>query len=301
MTATIIDGTAVASSIRTRLSKEVEKLSGKNVYPGLAAVIVGNDPASISYVTAKAKACAEVGIMSETFALPSESTEADLDSLITKLNLDDRFQAILPQLPLPSHFDAHKVIDAISPEKDADGLHPVNLGRLLRGEIDGPLPCTPHGVLQLLQYAGVDPVGKHVVIVGRSTLVGRPLSVLLSNKTRGANGTVTICHSATENLQEYTYSADILIVAVGQPLSVTAEMVQEGAVVIDVGVNRIEDSTRKRGWRLVGDVDFSGVSEVASYITKVPGGVGPMTIAMLLANTVDAAARKAGLDAIFLG
>ena len=301
MSATIIDGTAVAATIRQQLTLEVGRLARKNIQPGLAAILVGDDPASVSYVTAKAKACTEVGIMSETFTLPSDCTEADLDTLIEKLNSDERFHAILPQLPLPAHFDADKVIDAINPEKDADGLHPVNLGRLLRGEQNGPLPCTPHGVMQLLRYSNVDPSGKHVVIVGRSTLVGRPLSILLSNKTKGSNGTVTICHSATADLASFTKLADILVVAVGKPFAVTGEMIRPGAVVIDVGVNRIDDATRKRGWRLVGDVEFVSACEVASYITKVPGGVGPMTIAMLLANTVDAAARRAGLEPVSLG
>ena len=301
MTAIIIDGTAIAATIREQLMREVERLATNNVSPGLAAILVGNDPASVSYVTAKAKACAEVGILSETFTLPSDTTEADLALLIAKLNSDERFHAILPQLPLPAHFDAAKAIDAINPEKDADGLHPVNLGRLLRGEQNGPLPCTPHGVMQLLRYSGIDPSGKHVVIVGRSTLVGRPLSILLSNKAQGSNGTVTICHSATVDLAAFTSLADILVVAVGKPFAVTGEMVCPGAVVIDVGVNRIDDATRKRGWRLVGDVEFASACEVASYITKVPGGVGPMTIAMLLANTVDAAARSAGLDLVSLG
>ena len=301
MSATIIDGTAVAATIRQQLTLEVGRLARKNVQPGLAAILVGDDPASVSYVTAKAKACAEVGIMSETFTLPSDCTEADLELLIKKLNSDERFHAILPQLPLPAHFDADKVIDSINPEKDADGLHPVNLGRLLRGEQNGPLPCTPHGVMQLLRYSNVDPSGKDVVIVGRSTLVGRPISILLSNKTKGSNGTVTICHSATADLASFTKLADILVVAVGKPFAVTGEMTRPGAVVIDVGFNRIDDATRKRCWRLVGDVEFVSACEVASYITKVPGGVGPMTIAMLLANTVDAAARRAGLEPVSLG
>ena len=251
-------------------------------------------PAPSSYVTAKAEACAEIGIFSETIRLPAEISGDALLARIAELNADERFHAILQQLPLPEHIDERAILDAIAPAKDVDGLHPTNLGRLLRGETSGPIPCTPHGVMHLLARSGVDPAGTHAVVVGRSSLVGRPLAVLLANKAAGANATVTLCHTGTTELAAHTRSADILVVAAGRPGTVTADMVKPGATVIDVGTNRIDDASRKRGWRLVGDVDFAGVSEVAGRITKVPGGVGPMTIAMLLANTVRAARAAAG-------
>ncbi len=289
MTAAIIDGRAIAADLRADLAGEVGELSARGVTPGLAAVLVGDDPGSVSYVTAKAEACAEIGIFSETFRLPADIPREALLERIAALNADDRFHAILQQLPLPPHIDERVILDSIAPAKDVDGLHPANLGRLLRGESDGPIPCTPHGVMHLLATSGVDPAGKHAVVVGRSSLVGRPLAVLLSNKAAGANATVTLCHTGTADLAAHTRTADILVVAAGRPGTVTAEMVKPGATVIDVGTNRIDDASRKRGWRLVGDVDYAGVSEVAGRITRVPGGVGPMTIAMLLANTVRAA------------
>ena len=289
MTAAIIDGRAIAADLRADLAGEVGELSARGVTPGLAAVLVGDDPGSVSYVTAKAEACAEIGIFSETFRLPADIPREALLERIAALNADDRFHAILQQLPLPPHIDERVILHSIAPAKDVDGLHPANLGRLLRGESDGPIPCTPHGVMHLLATSGVDPAGKHAVVVGRSSLVGRPLAVLLSNKAAGANATVTLCHTGTADLAAHTRTADILVVAAGRPGTVTAEMVKPGATVIDVGTNRIDDASRKRGWRLVGDVDYAGVSEVAGRITRVPGGVGPMTIAMLLANTVRAA------------
>ena len=289
MPASIIDGAAIAAELRDSLAREVAALAAEGVQPGLAAVLVGDDPGSVSYVAGKAKACAEIGVFSETFRLPAETAQAELVERIAALNADGRFHAILQQLPLPPHIDERAVLDTIEPAKDVDGLHPVNLGRLLRGETDGPVPCTPQGVMHLLGRSGVDLAGKHAVVVGRSTLVGRPLSVLLANKAAGANATVTLCHTGTADLGAHTRAADILVVAAGRPGTVTAEMVKPGATVIDVGTNRIDDPSRKRGWRLVGDVDFAGVVEVAGRITKVPGGVGPMTIAMLLANTVRAA------------
>lgn len=252
-------------------------------------MLVGDDPGSVSYVTAKAEACAEIGIFSETVRLPADISQDALLDRIDELNADPRFHAILQQLPLPSHIDERAILDAITPVKDVDGLHPTNLGRLLRGETSGPIPCTPQGVMHLLARSGVDPAATHAVVVGRSSLVGRPLAVLLSNKAAGANATVTLCHTGTTDLGGHTRTADILVVAAGRPGTVTADMVKPGATVIDVGTNRIDDASRKRGWRLVGDVDFVGVSEVAGRITRVPGGVGPMTIAMLLANTVRAA------------
>ncbi len=289
MTATIIDGRAIAAELRTDLAGEVAGLTARGVTPGLAAVLVGDDPGSVSYVTAKAEACAEIGIFSETIRLPADIPQDALLDRIAALNADDRFHAILQQLPLPAHIDERLILDAIDPVKDVDGLHPTNLGRLLRGESSGPIPCTPQGVMHLLARSGVDPAGTHAVVVGRSSLVGRPLAVLLSNKAAGANATVTLCHTGTTDLAAHTRTADILVVAAGRPGTVTAGMVKPGATVIDVGTNRIDDASRKRGWRLVGDVDFAGVSEVAGHITRVPGGVGPMTIAMLLANTVRAA------------
>lgn len=291
MTAQRIDGAAIAADIKSELAARVAKLRAAGKAPGLAAVLVGDDPASISYVTSKAKACEELGIFSETFRLSSDTTQAELLELISTLNGDERFDAILPQLPMPPQINEQLVIDSLDPRKDVDGLHPVNLGKLLRGQTDGAIPCTPNGVMELLARTGNDPAGKHVVVVGRSTLVGRPLAVLLSNKAKGANATVTICHTGTRDLARHTREADIVVMAAGRPKTLTADMVREGAVVIDVGTNRIDDATRERGWRLVGDADYRAVREVASWITPVPGGVGPMTIAMLLVNTVRAAER----------
>ena len=293
VSATIIDGAAIAIELRESLAQDITALASKGMQPGLAVVLVGDDPGSVSYVAGKAKACAELGILSETFRLPAETSQPELLALLASLNTAPRFHAVLQQLPLPPHLDERAVLDAIDPAKDVDGLHPTNLGRLLRGEIEGPVPCTPQGVMHLLERAGVDPAGKHAVVVGRSTLVGRPIAVLLGNKAAGANATVTLCHTGTIDLAAHTRTADILVVAAGRRGTITAEMVKPGATVIDVGVNRIDDASRKRGWRLVGDVDFAGVVEVAGLITKVPGGVGPLTIAMLLANTVKAAERAA--------
>jgi len=289
VTAQIIDGTAIAASIRAEVAARAAALRERGRVPGLAAILVGDDPASISYVSSKAKACEEAGIFSETFHLPAGTDHDDVLRLVAGLNADDRFHAILPQIPMPPQVNEQAIVDAILPAKDADGLHPFNLGRLLRGETDGALPCTPHGVQQLLMRTGNDPAGKHVVVIGRSMLVGRPLSVLLSNKGPAANATVTLCHTGTKDLGHHTRQADILIVAAGRPGTVSGDMVKPGAVVIDVGTNRIDDASRKRGWRLVGDVVYSEAREVASWITPVPGGVGPMTIAMLLVNTVAAA------------
>jgi methylenetetrahydrofolate dehydrogenase (NADP+)/methenyltetrahydrofolate cyclohydrolase len=291
--AQLIDGAAIAAEVRREVASRVLALRAQGVTPGLAALLVGDNPASISYVTGKSRACAEVGILSETFHLPADTSQAKLLELVAALNADERFHAILPQLPLPPQIHEEAIIDAIHPSKDVDGLNPVNLGRLLRGELQGAIPCTPNGVVELLRRTGNDPGGKHVVIVGRSTLVGRPLAILLSNKAEGANATVTICHTGTRDLGSITRLAEILVVAAGRPRTVTAEMVKPGTVVIDVGTNRIEDPSRARGWRLVGDVDFGAVREVASWITPVPGGVGPMTIAMLLVNTVRAAEHAA--------
>ena len=294
MPAQRIDGAAIAAEIRADVTGRVAALRARGVTPGLAAILVGDDPASISYVSAKSRACEEAGIASQTFRLPAETSQDELLGLIRRLGADPCVHSILPQLPLPPHINERAVLDSMDPAKDVDGLHPHNLGRMLRGETSGPLPCTPHGVLELLRRTGNDPAGKHVVVVGRSTLVGRPVAVLLSNKAAGANATVTMCHTGTADLGSHTRTADILIVAAGHPGTITAEMVRPGAVVIDIGTNRIEDATRERGWRLVGDVAYREVREVASWITPVPGGVGPMTIAMLLVNTVTAAERAAG-------
>ena len=289
VTAQIIDGAAIAAGIRADVAARTAALVARGVTPGLAAILVGDDPGSVSYVAGKAKACAEAGIFSETFHLPAETAQTELFELVDRLNADPRFHVILPQLPVPPQIDERQYIDRILAHKDADGLHPVNLGRLLRGELSGAIPCTPNGVLELLKQTGNDPAGKHIVVVGRSTLVGRPVAVLLSNKAKGANATVTICHTGTPDIGRHTREADIVVIAAGRPNTLTADMVREGAVVIDIGTNRIDDPSRKRGWRLVGDSDFEALKEKASWITPVPGGVGPMTIAMLLVNTVRAA------------
>jgi methylenetetrahydrofolate dehydrogenase (NADP+)/methenyltetrahydrofolate cyclohydrolase len=263
------------------------------VAPGLAAVLVGEDPASISYVSSKAEDCAEAGIFAKTFRYPDSINEGELLGEVERLNADARFHGILPQLPLPAQIDESRIIAAMAPGKDVDGLHPLNLGRLLGGDTSGPLPCTPHGILQMLARSGIETAGRHAVVVGRSTLVGRPVAVLLSNKAANANATVTICHTATVGLARHTREADIVVLAAGRPNTLTADMIKPGAVVIDVGTNRIEDASRKRGWRLVGDADFASVKEKAAWITPVPGGVGPMTRAMLLVNTVAAAEKAA--------
>ena len=290
MPAQLIDGTAIASEIRAEVARDVAALKAKGVTPGLAAIIVGDNAGSVSYVAMKTAACAEAGIFSETLPLPESTSQDELVALIHRINADDRFHAILPQLPLPKHIDELAVIDAMDPAKDADGLHPSNLGRLLRGELAGAIPCTPHGVVELLLRTGNDPAGKHVVVVGRSTLVGRPLAVLLSNKARGGNATVTICHTATPDIAAHTRQADIVVMAAGRANTLTKEMIRPGAVVIDVGVNRVDAPNRPSGYRLVGDASMD-VREVASWVTPYTGGVGPMTVAMLLVNTVKAAAR----------
>lgn len=288
MAARVIDGAAIAAELRQELSGRIEALRTLAVTPGLAVVLVGDDAASISYVRGKTRACEELGILSETLRPPADSSEQALLGLIADLNADERFHGILVQLPLPRQLDARRITGAVDPRKDVDGLHPVNLGLLLRG--DGQLlPCTPAGVQQLLLRSGFDPSGRHVVICGRSNLVGKPLAAILLQKAEGANATVTICHTATSDIASVARSADILVAAMGRPRAITAEMVKPGAVVIDVGTNRVEDPSRKRGYHLAGDVDFEAASRVAGAITPVPGGVGPMTVTMLLANTVRAA------------
>lgn len=291
MSAEIIDGFSIAQQVRKQAADEAAKLTGKGITPCLAVVLVGENPASVSYVTAKEKALEEAGMKGKDIRLPQDTSELALLQLIQELNEDTTVHGILVQLPLPKHIDEDKVIMAIKPEKDVDGFHPVNVGNMMIGR-KSYLPCTPHGVLVLLKTMGITTAGKHAVIVGRSNIVGKPLSVLLTRKEY--NATVTICHTGTKDLASFTRQADILIAAAGSPTMIKADMVKEGAVVIDVGVNRIPDSTKKSGFRLCGDVDFDAVKEIASYITPVPRGVGPMTIAMLMMNTVEAA--KAAME-----
>ena len=291
MTAVLISGLEVSASIRSELRARAARLAARGIVPRLEVILVGDDPASISYIKSKEKGSAEVGIKENTTHLPADTSEQQLIDLLDRLNGDDAVDGILVQVPLPSHIDTEKVLYHISPAKDVDGFHPVNLGKLLRGE---PcfLPCTPHGIQQMLMRCGYDPAGKHVVICGRSNLVGKPLAAILLQKKKGANATVTVVHTGTVHLPSFTRQADILVAAMGKPLCITADMVKEGAVVIDVGVNRVPDATREKGYRLAGDVDFEAVSKKAAAITPVPGGVGPMTVTMLLQNTIEAAERK---------
>ncbi|MBQ2281526.1 MAG: bifunctional methylenetetrahydrofolate dehydrogenase/methenyltetrahydrofolate cyclohydrolase FolD [Kiritimatiellae bacterium] len=285
-----IDGKQISAEIRSEVAAEVVRLKAAGVEPGLAVILVGENPASVSYVTAKERACEEVGIRSFPIRMTADTEEAVLLAEIERLNQDPAVHGILVQLPLPKHIDESAVIRAISPEKDVDGFHPISLGKMVLGE-DTFLPCTPHGIVQLLRRSGVETSGKHVVVVGRSNIVGKPVANLLIQKGAGANATVTICHTGTKDMASFTRQADILIVAAGHPNTVTADMVKPGVVVIDVGVNRIEDATKKNGFRLVGDVDYPAISQIADKITPVPGGVGPMTIAMLMANTAKSAAN----------
>jgi len=288
-----IDGTAIALAIRTEAAEAARALTARGVTPGLAVVLVGDDPASAVYVKAKGKACEEAGMHSVTIRLPAETTQEALLAQVKALNDDRAIHGILVQMPLPKHIDPDLIIRTIKPEKDVDGFHPVNVGKNLIGEKDGFVPCTPAGVQELLVRSGVETKGAECVIVGRSNIVGKPMMALMVQQGKGANATVTVCHSATKDLAFHTKRADILIVAAGKANMVTGDMVKPGAVVIDVGINRIPDASTKSGTRLVGDVDFAGASAVASKITPVPGGVGPMTIAMLLRNTVRAAERSA--------
>jgi len=296
MTAQIIDGKQIAADMRAELKAEVAKLKAQNIIPGLGVILVGEDPASQSYVLAKERACAEMGIYSEDNHLPAEISQKELMALVDKMNKDPKINGILVQLPLPKGLDESEVLLAIDPAKDVDGFHPVNVGKMVVGE-KAFLPCTPHGIVQLLIRSGVKIEGANVVIIGRSNLVGKPLANMLIQKKPNANATVTVCHTRTKDLSSHTKRADIVIAAAGRPNTVTADMIKEGAVVIDVGVNRIEDPTKKRGYRLVGDVDFEAVKEKASLISPVPGGVGPMTITMLLYNTVESARLAARINA----
>jgi len=291
MTAKIIDGNKLASEIYTELLAEIKLLEQKGITPGLGVVLVGEDPASVSYVKSKAKACSQLGIYEETRNLPADAPEEEVLCTVEALNKDQKFHGILVQLPLPEHISVEKVTNRISPEKDVDAFHPINMGRLLKGE-PYLLPCTPHGIQQLLVRSGYDPEGQRVVICGRSDTVGRPLALMLMQKKARANATVTVCHTRTKDLASITRQADILVAAMGVPKAITAEMIKPGAVVVDVGINRVEDPGAPRGYRLVGDVDFEAVKERAEAITPVPGGVGPMTVAMLLYNTVTAAKKQ---------
>jgi methylenetetrahydrofolate dehydrogenase (NADP+)/methenyltetrahydrofolate cyclohydrolase len=291
--AELIDGNAIAKSIRQEATVEVAKLVARGIKPGLAVVLVGDDPASEVYVRNKGRACDEAGMHSVTINMPATTTQQELLAQVERLNADPAVHGILVQMPLPKHLDAEVVIRSILPAKDVDGFHPVNVGKNLIGERDGFVPCTPAGVQEMLARSGTQTKGKECVIVGRSNIVGKPMMALMVQNGPNANATVTVCHSATRDLKEHTLRADILIVAAGKANMVTGDMVKEGAVVIDVGINRIEDSSTRSGYRLVGDVDFASARERASKISPVPGGVGPMTIAMLLKNTVRAAEQSA--------
>jgi len=284
----LISGNEVSASIYNELKERIASLRSKGVIPGLAVVLVGEDPASQVYVRMKGKKCEELGMHSVTMVLPEDTSEADLLRKVEELNKDPKIHGFLVQLPLPKHIDEDKVIDAIDPRKDVDGFHPHNVGKMLIGD---PLflPATPAGVQQMLLRSGIETSGKHVVIVGRSNIVGKPMAAMLVQKGKGADSTITVVHSRTKDLAEHTKHADILIVAIGKAKFITEDMVKEGAVVIDVGTNRVDDPTSEKGSRLVGDVDFDNVKERTSAITPVPGGVGPMTICMLMANTVTAA------------
>jgi len=291
--AKLIDGTAIGQTIRGELAAEIATLTAQGVTPGLAAVLVGENPASATYVRMKGKACDEAGLYHETFNQPKEMSEADLLALVDRLNADPKIHGILVQLPLPKHINTGRVLLRIDPRKDVDGFHPTNVGKVSSGDSSGFRPATPYGVQQLLLRSGVETTGANAVIVGRSNIVGRPMAALLLQDGPGGNATVTVCHSRTRNIGAVTRGADILIVAMGKPEFVTGDMVRPGAVVIDVGVNRVDDPAAKKGYRLVGDVKFDEAVQVASAITPVPGGVGPMTITMLLVNTVQAARQWA--------
>ena len=283
----IVDGKKLAADLRAEIAERTAKLKAeRGVTPGLAVILVGENPASVSYVTAKEKACAEAGMYSREIRLPATVAEEELLNEVRRLNDDPAIHGILVQLPLPKGFDEKKVINSISPEKDVDGFTPVNVGRMLIGERCF-LPCTPHGILKLIEFSGMDVRGKHVVVIGRSNIVGKPVAVLLSRKE--TNATVTLCHTGTPDIGKFTRDADVVVVAAGRPGTLTGDMLKPGATVIDVGVNRIPDATRPKGFRLVGDADLDSCAAVAGAITPVPGGVGPMTITMLLWNTLESA------------
>ncbi|HEY6092912.1 MAG TPA: bifunctional methylenetetrahydrofolate dehydrogenase/methenyltetrahydrofolate cyclohydrolase FolD [Gemmatimonadales bacterium] len=293
MPARLIDGNAIGAAMRAELGTEIAALKHQGVTPGLAVVLVGDNPASQVYVRMKGKACDDAGLYHETINLSKETTEAELMALLERLNANPQIHGILVQLPLPKQIDTNRALHRINPRKDVDGFHPENVGKVAAGDPSGFRPATPYGVQQILLRTGVQTKGAHAVIVGRSNIVGRPMASLLLQDGPGGNATVTVCHSRTRGIDQHTRSADILIVAIGKPEFVTGNMVKPGAVVIDVGVNRVDDASRKQGYRLVGDVKFDEAQQVASAITPVPGGVGPMTITMLLYNTVQAARQWA--------
>ena len=288
MSAQVISGKEVAASVLSKLKPRIEALKKRGVVPGLAAVLVGDDPASATYVNSKVKACKKLELYSEVVKRPQTLSQEELIEIVTSLNGNQQIHGILVQSPLPKQIDEPAVTLTILPEKDVDGFHPHNVGLMMIGR-PCLLPCTPHGIIKLLEYYQIDPAGREVVVVGRSNIVGKPLAAMLMQKAKMADATVTVAHSRSRNLAEITRRADILIAAIGRPRMITADMVKNGAVVIDVGVNRVDDSSAKKGYRLVGDVDFDACLEKASYISPVPGGVGPMTIAMLMSNTVTAA------------
>ena len=293
MTAKILDGKAIAQQMRVEIKTAVEALKLRGVTPGLAVLLVGDNPASRSYVTAKEKACAEAAMYSEEIRLPATASLAQILDVVRGFNANPKIHGILVQLPLPDSKMEQAVIEAIDPLKDVDGFHPINVGKMMLG-LPTFLPCTPHGILHILKRSGCATDGAHVVVVGRSNIVGRPLVNMLSQKNALGNATVTMCHTRTKDVGHFTRQADIIIAAAGRPKTITSDMVREGAVVIDVGVNRVADPSTKTGYRLVGDVDFESVADKAAAITPVPGGVGPMTITMLLFNTLESAQRMAG-------
>ena len=293
MPASLIDGNAIGATMRSELESEITNLKKTGVTPGLAVVLVGDNPASQVYIRMKGKACDEAGLYHETIKLPKDTSEADLMALLERLNANSKIHGILVQLPLPKQIDTNRALHRIDPRKDVDGFHPENVGKVVVGDPTAFRPATPYGVQQLLIRTGVETKGAHAVVVGRSNIVGRPMAALLLQDAPGGNATVTVCHSRTRHIEQHTLQGDILIVAIGKPEFVTGDMVKPGAVVIDVGVNRVDDPSRKQGYRLVGDVKFQEAKQVASAITPVPGGVGPMTITMLLYNTVQAARQWA--------
>ena len=293
MPAKLIDGNAIGAAMRAELGTDIAALTKKGITPGLAVILVGDNPASQVYVRMKGKACDEAGLYHETIKLSKDTSEAELMALLERLNANPQIHGILVQLPLPRQIDTNRALHRIDPHKDVDGFHPENVGKVAAGDPTGFRPATPYGVQQLLLRTGVETKGAHAVVVGRSNIVGRPMAALLLQNGPGGNATVTVCHSRTRGIDQYTLQADILIVAIGKPEFVTGDMVKPGAVVIDVGVNRVDDPSKKQGYRLVGDVKFQEAKQVASAITPVPGGVGPMTITMLLYNTVQAARQWA--------
>ncbi|MFW5848346.1 MAG: bifunctional methylenetetrahydrofolate dehydrogenase/methenyltetrahydrofolate cyclohydrolase FolD [Spirochaetota bacterium] len=295
MSGQILDGRAISQELRNRIAEAAAAAARAGTRPGLATVLLGEHPASLSYIRGKQRACVELGIHAEDVRLPAETEEAEVIDRIVELNARPDIHGILVQQPLPPGFSEERIVAAINPSKDVDGFHPVNLGRLVR-DVAGLVPCTPLGIVKMLEHAGVKTSGKRVAIVGRSLLVGKPLASLLMSKAETGNATVTVCHSRTPDLRDVTSGAEILVAAIGRPRFITAEMVRDGAVVIDVGINRVDDASRKRGYRLVGDVDYDAVAPKASLITPVPGGVGPMTVTMLLYNTVQAARGLTSYD-----